>query len=220
MTNRLSPRDRAIIDTVARLKQVESGQLLRLFFHDNSPDSRRVRLSKVTKRLVKWGHLRRLPRAIGGWNAGSAGYIYTPALSKARNPQPHTLDLSELFTQLVEAERLGKLKLDKYTPEPWCHVEVGRLTLKPDAFVRIITDKGTLRLWIEMDEGVEYRAQLTGKLRSFVKAFDKWPDDTYPLVMFVVHDEQRQNFIQELTKSQPNLFTVQLFNQVVAWMTT
>ena len=54
-------------------------------------------------RLHNWGQLSRIPRPVGGWSGGSEGYTYIPAGSRARVPNPHTLDITELFVKLTEA---------------------------------------------------------------------------------------------------------------------
>lgn len=218
MTSRLSDRDREIVRTVDRFRQVTSGQVLRLFFADNSPASRKARMTRTMTRLHKWGHLSRIPRAVGGWSGGSDGYTYIPPTSRARIPDPHTLDITELYVRLREAERTGECVLLAYDPEVFAHATVGHVELKPDAYVRLKTAQGTYRYFIEVDRGTEWRHQLAGKLRRYTQAFTRWDEPTFPLVMWSVPDEQRGRLLESVIKrsDEPGLFAVEVYDAVVS----
>lgn len=194
---RLSPRDLSVIHTIQLFRQVTSTQILRLHFNDNSEASRRVRLSRTMRRLVKWGHVGRMERSIGGWSGGSADYIYKPATSVARIPDPHTLDITETYVSLRESGQL--LTFD---PEPYCHVQQGRLELKPDAYIRLQTPSGRYRYWLELDRGTEWRPALSAKMRRYVQAYHHWTEDTFPQVVFIAPDEMRARLIEGVAKRQ------------------
>lgn len=208
--NRLSERDQAIVTTVTRYRQVTSGQILRLFFADNSPASRKARMTRTMARLHRWGHVARIPRPVGGWSGGSDGFTYVPTTSRARTVDAHTLDIAELYVQLREAERAGDCQLLAYDPEVFAHTTVGHLELKPDAYLRLKTDQGTTRYWVEVDRGTEWRHQLAGKLRRYTQAYRQWSEPTFPLVMWVVPDEQRGRLLESVIKrcEEPGLFKV------------
>lgn len=218
--SRLSPKDQSIIRLVNRYRQVTSGQLLRLYFNDNSPKSRRVRMCRTMKRLTKWGEVQRLTRPIGGFQGGSGGFVYVPAGSRTRIPDPHTLDITEIYCQLVQVEYKLETKLLAFDPEPYSYVELGHLELKPDAYVETRNPKGQLRCWLEVDLGTEYRAQLNAKMRRYVNGYRKWSDKTYPLILFVVPDQDRLRFIERIIKDQemPGLFDVVLFQNAVSYL--
>lgn len=103
-----------------------------------------------------------------------------------------------------------------FDPEPWCHVQIGQMELKPDAYV----DLGDYRYWLEMDLGSEYRSQLSAKMARYVKAYEQWTEPTFPLVVWVCHDEDRRRFIESVVKRQSvrGLFTVVLFDDAVSYI--
>lgn len=211
----LSPRDRNIIAFVTRFRMVTSAHILRLYFNDNSEKSRSIRMSRTMRRLVKWGHVRRLPRPIGGYAGGSACYIFTAPSSKSRIPEPHTLDISDVYVHLNE--RFVD-KLLAFDPEPYCHVQIGHLELKPDAYLRIRTETGIFRYFLEVDRSTEWRSQLLGKMKRYVQAYNHWQEPTFPLCLWIVPDEQRLRLVEGLIKRSeiPGLFQVCLFTNAVS----
>lgn len=212
---RLSNRDGNIISLVTRFRQVSAEQILRLYFSDNSPASRNVRMCRALKRLTKWGCIGRIPRAIGGHNGGSTGYIYIPPTSRARLPDPHTLDITETFVRLWESG----ITIHAFQPEPYCHTNVGHVELKPDAYLKLETPTAYLSYWLEVDRGTEFRPQLHAKMRRYSQAYEKW-EGTFPKVVFIVHDKLRLDFIESVIRHQakPSLFTVVLFEEAVPYM--
>jgi hypothetical protein len=215
---RPSARDRAVVETVTRFRQLTAGQLRRLFFAEGSPASQPVRQRRVLARLVRDQQLERLPRPIGGGDGGSGGYVYIPPASHARIPNPHTLDIADLYVRLVEADRQQLLALVDLAPEPYCHVATENAILKPDTFLRVRTTTGTFQYFIEIDRGTEWRPQLRAKARAYARAFASWTEPTFPKVVFVVPDQLRCAFIAELVKRQPNpeLFSVVVSETVIA----
>jgi hypothetical protein len=151
-------------------------------------------------------------------------YVYLPPSSKARTADMHTLDINELYVRLSESRNNGFLDDSPsharegliFDPEPWCHVNVGHMVLKPDAYV----DLGRMRFFIEMDRGTEFRSALAQKMRRYIAAFERWDEPTFPQVVFVCHDSDRQRFINSVIKSQtePRLFVCRLFDEVVGTM--
>lgn len=213
-----SVRDRAIVETVARFHQVTAAQLRRLYFADGSDASRAVRQRRVLARLVRDGHLARLPRPIGGGDAGSGGYVYIPIESRARVANPHTLEIIELYVRLVEAERTGVLRVLDVAPEPYCHVYLDGVVLKPDCYLRLQTSGATFRFFVEIDLGTEWRPQLRAKMRTYTRAFERWTEPTFPKALFVAPDDLRRTFLAGVVARQPNpdLFAVATFDTVIA----
>ncbi len=141
---------------------------------------------------VRDERLRRLPRPVGGGDGGSGGYVYLPATSQTRAEVAHTLDVTELYVRLVEAERAGDLTVLEVAPEPYCHVHLADTVLKPDCSLRIRTTCGTFRYFLEVDRGTDWRAQLRAKMRGYERGYERWPETTFPKVVFVVHDDLRR----------------------------
>jgi hypothetical protein len=166
---------------------------------------------------VRDNHLRRLERPIGGGEGGSGGYVYLAAGSRARIASPHTLDLCELFVRLVERQRAGAVLALEVAPEPFCHVLLDSVTLKPDLHVRLEIASGAYQYFVELDRGTEWRSQLVAKMRRYERAYERWTAPTFPLVLFLAPDELRCSFIRtaagRLTRS--SLFSVTTFDAAI-----
>jgi hypothetical protein len=232
LASRLSPRDQAIIDAVARLRLLSTRQLERLLFAEITHPGTRARLARrVLARLVALGILGRLERRVGGVRAGAAGHVYFTAaagqrllafwrgegLRRTRNPyEPssafvrHTLAVAELYVQLIEADREGAAGLLEFQGEPgcWCPF-IGHagapLVLKPDARVRLAVAAGEEEhAFLEVDCGTEGRTALTRKCRAYVAYWRSGAErDVFPRVVWVTTNEQRVNLLGEVCASMP-----------------
>lgn len=123
----LSERDLAVLRHLSELRFVSGSQLARLCFTDGPDRAANARAARrALLRLVRLGTLGRLERPVGGIRAGSAGFVYYLGLAGqriavARGWQPkrrvrrsltpgtlfvrHALQVAELHTRLVEADR-------------------------------------------------------------------------------------------------------------------
>lgn len=198
LANRLSPRDKAIVQTTARLSLVSGQQLSYIFFYNINNPSTRARLARrVLARLVEQRVLHRLERRQGGVGGGSGSWIYAlgPAgrrmiaywsgegLPRSRTPHEpgtawtaHTLAVSELYAKLREAERAGHVELLDFDAEPACWRRYTRLrgavgVLKPDAFVRLGIGDYEDAFFVEQDMGSERRGQLTRQHHAYSEYF-------------------------------------------------
>lgn len=194
---RLSARDRDLIQTVGRLRLVSAEQLERLWFSEISESAtRQRRVRRVLGRLVEHGLVHRLERRIGGVRAGSSGNVYRLApdgerllaywrgdgLGRARGLyEPgeayvaHTLAVGDLYVRLVEAERAGRVEVIEHQAEPQCWRSFtglgGRaLILRPDSYVRLGVGAGEfeLRAFIEVDRATVGSVALTRKHRAYL----------------------------------------------------
>lgn len=220
--SRLSDRAVEIVKTTTRFKQVTSQQILRLYFMSNSEKSRETAMCKMMERLVEWGYVRRLPRAIGGARSGSGPYVYCPP-GRSRDVKWHTLDIVEIYVRLVESG----VNVLAFNPEAHAYEKIGHLEIKPDALVRIELPDGIDRYWLEVDEGdkdsAEGRSQLGTKMRNYCRAYEKYEERglrNFPRIVFTAPDEERRWFIESVVKhqDQPSLFDVVLFDEVVSHM--
>jgi hypothetical protein len=168
----------AILSTGGRFSMLTSSQLHRLHYHATNPGAY-VRSRRHLARLTKLGLLRRF----WGVYMDAPEYVYLPPSSKARTADMHTLDINELYVRLSESRNNGFLDDSPsharegliFDPEPWCHVNVGHMVLKPDAYV----DLGRMRFFIEMDRGTEFRSALAQKMRRYIAAFERWDEPTF-----------------------------------------
>lgn len=178
------------METLEQYGQATASQIQRLHFADGSPASQGVRMRRTMIRLTVRGHVSRLTsRGVGGTGGGSQGYVYQAARARGRNPDVHTLDISELGVRLHEANRAGVLQLVEAQPEPDCHMDVGGIALEPDLWVRIrVQDRGR-RCFVELDRATESAAEISRKLDRYAQAYERWGEGAFPLVLFVVNHE-------------------------------
>lgn len=201
----LPEREQSVLDLVARFRLVQSGQIERLFFDENSSTaSGRRHCRRQLARLVELGLLRRLERRIGGVRAGSAGHLYTVAPAGRRllalaqggetpsdrgvhEPGPmfvrHTLAVTEVYVGLRLAERLGAIELLEYQPEPGCWRPYTLASgangwLKPDAYASVAVGDWEERSFVEVDLGTEGRGALRRKLRAYLDYYRSGGEQT------------------------------------------
>src|SRR5262245_49793571 len=128
----LSERDHHVVATLARVRVATGAQLGRLHFGDVGPRQQRDTLARLENLSV----LARLPRTVGGVRAGSAGSVFVLGLAGQRLAQSgrrphrpwsvgaafltHSLSVTEVFVQLTEADRAGRVRLVGFDGEPAC----------------------------------------------------------------------------------------------------
>jgi hypothetical protein len=219
IVERLSARDRACLDDVARLGTATGRQLERLHYEDTESGRRIARIE--LGRLADLGVLQRLTRRIGGVRGGSRGYVYAigvvgqrilqPDRTRYREPwtpQPsylrHALNVSDLYVRLRETERSGGLELVAYHAEPRCWRTFygpggAPVILKPDAYAVIYQGEYEDRLFIEVDLGTEDGPRILGKARTFISYWrcgkEQEASGIFPLVCWVTDRNQRRDFL-------------------------
>jgi hypothetical protein len=213
-----------VLSSLIRFRQMTSSQVRRLHFAEGTERGRIVRTQRCLARLVKLEHLvtlkhlDRQTRAYGGNGGGSGEYVYQLPSSKTRAPDMHTLDIAELHVCLIESGA----KVLAFDPEPYSYVQVGRVELKPDAYLRIQTATGAYQYFLEVDRGTEYRSQLSAKMQRYVQAFHQWDEDTFPQVVWIVPDSERLDFVQSVIRRQKeaDLFVCYRFSEAVEHLRT
>lgn len=230
LDERLSARDRSIIEATLRLRLLSGKQLERLFFSHVERSASRARLTRrALARLTELDILGRLERRIGGVRAGAAGYVYYPApLSQrlsalwhgesrhrihdryepSRSFARHTLAVSECYVQLIEADRAGTVELLSFEREPaWNFTDTTgqRAALRPDAFVRLGLDQATeLYAFLEIDCGSEGRQALTRKCRTYVEAWRAGiAQPVFPKVLWITTSQRRLDVLTEICAAMP-----------------
>lgn len=215
---RLSPRDRAILADVHRLRLTSGEQLERLHFsHLTTPARARVR-RRVLARLVRWRVLVSLDRRIGGVRAGSSGLVFAldsagqqlvrldanlrghVAGRRPREPSPallgHTLTVAELYVSLVERSRVEPFMVAAYDTEPACwHPDGLGGWLKPDAYCKLSTDAVSDHWWVEVDKGTEHLPTIRRKLLAYLDhaaSGGTGPSGVLPRVLVTMPTEARR----------------------------
>jgi hypothetical protein len=146
----LSPQQVLVRSAVLKHGQLTSSQVRRLLY-GGSPNGCGVRSGRHLKRLTELGMVRR----IWGVCEDEAQYIYMPPGTTTRGPVFHTLHISELFVQ-ISAVRSESI----FDREPWAHIKIGHVEVKPDAFLKFNEHEQYL---IEVDRA---SADRTNPLRS------------------------------------------------------
>jgi hypothetical protein len=241
----LSERERHVVRELAKLRLASHAQLAALLAVGDgavSPVSAARAARRVLARLTEAGLLARLERRVGGIRAGSAGYVYYlgpvgqrlvaywegRGLTRGRfRPEPggryvrHRLAVSELYVQARAADRDGLLDLLAFDTEPDCWRSFvdgfgGRLTLKPDAFVRVGVGAYEDRFFLEVDLASESRMVIARKLRFYLEYFNSGQEQAahgvFPRVLLLTTTEERRAALVEVCRGLPaeawQLFTV------------
>lgn len=247
LDRQLIGRDLLVLQFVSELRFVSGDQLSRLGFADLGDPSTQARAARrALLRLTRLGLLERLPRQVGGARAGSAGYVYRLAmagqrLAVLRRWQPerrgrrslvpgslfvrHALQVAELHTQLIEADRSRSFELLELASEPSCwrsYDGIGgqRLTLKPDSYARLGVGDFEHSYFLEVDRGTEGSRALTGQLQRYADYFsagiEQAKHGVFPRVLWLAPDDRRagviEDCVQRLRLSERDLFQVALFN--------
>jgi hypothetical protein len=206
----LSSTQLSVVRTVYRYGQVSSSQLRRLHYI-GTPRGTIVRSSRHLKALSERGAIKRLPYKLSG------EYVYTAPDSKARIPNLHTLDITELYVRLVEeCVRRNLPGSLTFTPEPWSHDTWGGVLLKADAYVKV----AGRHFAAEIDRGTEFASALSAQMNKYVAAYHGMDGGSFPQVIFLAHDADRVRFIQRQAdkKRVQGLFEARLFDDAVELM--
>jgi hypothetical protein len=247
---RLTERDLAVLKCVAELRFVSGSQLTRLCFNDSHDQAANARAARrALLRLTRLEALTRLPRMVGGVRSGSAGFVYYlglfgQRLAVTRGWQPerrgrrsltpgtlfvrHSLQVAELHTLLVQADRSRRIELLERCAEPvsWRPYSGNGtpLILKPDSFVRLGLGAYEDSYFIEIDRGSEGSRTIERQLRAYLAYYQSGQEQAehgvFPRVLWLAPDDRRANVIaacvQRLPASGRALFQVALFDQALS----
>jgi hypothetical protein len=232
LLSELSERDWRIIGDIWRCRVLSGGQITRLHFFNISHLTRERTRRLVLARLVTRGILAPLDRRIGGIRGGSAGSAFVldiagqrlvrfrwpdaaAAEQRARRPwtpgqlfTTHALAVSEAYVSLVELSRSAGFSVKTFTAEPlswWPNGNGGYL--KPDAYLKLASNRYLLHWWLEIDRATESLPTLRRKLNTyldFVNRGQLGPNDVIPRVMISVPDERRRADVAAIVEGLPD----------------
>jgi hypothetical protein len=210
----LSPRDAEVVALVGRFRLMSAEQIREvLFFGQRS----KTPFDRAIKRLTEAGYLARLGRIVGGYGGGSGQYVYQLGrvgwrhLGKGGGYRPlrvvdyHTLHIADCFVMLKQLERGGELSVLRYDADPLSRQTVGDLLLTPDAYVEIGVPATRQRFafWLEVDRDTENAEVIRGKCVRYWRAYQAWPGEVFPYVVFVVPDASRQRELERIMAGGP-----------------
>lgn len=246
----LSPRDLAILRSVAQLHLVTTRQLERLHFQGTgmTPLSAARVARRSLARLWHHGLLERLERRIGGERAGSAAQVWrmTPVGSRAvgrptrnRMREPgldhlaHTLAIADLVVRLYEHQRSAGLTVVRVETEPQCwrpylSSRTRYAILKPDLRVTLAVGGWELHWFVEVDRATESSPVVVSKNNAYLAAWRGGGEEAragvYPRVLWVVPDRRRAADVEAICAAAPSapsgLFVVALDHQAVDALVT
>lgn len=238
----VTPADLDVLRTLRKLR-VGSGLQIQALHHGVGDDAKQRRIRQLA-RLSRLQLVCRMDRRIGGLGGGSVSSVYTLDVAglrliddsgQARRPwQPstpfvrHALACTQVYVDLVLAERRGHLDLINFDAEPRCWRDYRnrrgeRLTLKPDADVTLGVGEFEWHWWVEVDLGTESRPRLAAKGAQYVEYLHTGDAQrergVSPLVGFLVLDDRRRDVVLEAlqrpSRGQASTFVVGTLSQTI-----
>ena len=194
LRHQLTQRELAVLESLDTLRLLTTSHVQRLHLVDGPGGSNLRRTQYLLKRLHHLKLVVRLPRVVGGRQAGSAGVVYglsglgSSVLSAPdASPRPrrrvwdsrpyfqdHMLAASGLYVALTERHRaLPDVELLGFNSEPacwrWFTGTGGELVvLKPDAAVQVGARDLILSTFVEVDLGTETLPTIQKKCERYI----------------------------------------------------
>lgn len=246
--DQLTRSDWTLLDHLATTKLL-CGQQLRRLVNASTPSEQRG-LRRQLQRLTDLRVLGRLSRRVGGIRRGSDSFVYALDIVGQRliDPSPrrqwrkpwtpnvrildHALAVSDLYVELIEADRSGVLELLRFASEPRCwrsFVGPGgaRMILKPDAHLIVGTGDTDQHAWIEVDRSTESLTWITEKAKAyhryFVSGREQTTNGVFPRALWLAPEPKRASQLAEalsrLPAEQWQLHQVTTSDQALAVLT-
>lgn len=225
LANQLTARSTTPLPHLAKVRVLTGAHLDRLLARpDTTPETTARERRRIMTRLHNLGLVTTLQRRIGGVRAGSTGHIYTltpaghhylaalsdqpcpPHVKKPATPGTlflaHTLALSDIYVQLIQASHSHDVTLSTFTTEPACWQPTGHGDyLKPDAYCVLSTTTHQDCWWLEIDQATESLPRIRTKSSAYLDYLTHnglGPDDVPPRVLFTTPDTPRTDAIEKV----------------------
>jgi len=243
---RLAPRDLAVLDQIRTLRLMTGAQIQAVHFPlcDHESEHAAVRATRrVLQRLVRDGLLVSLERRVGGVKGGSAGATYAASAlgqrlidgdrhTRFREPSAtfvtHTLTITQLVVDLIEAQRARKIDLVRLEPEPRCWrtytTAAGREVVRPDLFVAVGAGEFEHHWFVEIDLGTETINRRLTKCAQYDAYYRSGTEqarhDLFPRVVWAVPNDrlaaELQARIQQSRRLTSDIFAVATHDELLA----
>lgn len=224
----LTGRDLAVVNAVAKFKQLSAVQIREMLFADVS----KTPCDRALARLTDMQYLRRIERRmVGGTKGGSGQYVYTLGAKgfymhftgKYNPPRAvnyHSIAIADTYLDIRRMESRGLFVIDGISTEPDCWVKIERYELHPDLRVDVSRQGHTFKLWLEIDMATEAQRQIRAKLVNYWQAYNnadvaEWAE--FPLVVFVAVDDERVRELEWIISQLPDEVQ-QLFKVTTRYM--
>jgi hypothetical protein len=213
--------DRAVLETLWRVR-LASGPQLQALHHGGDGEAAKQRRIRQLSRMSRLQLVVRLDRRIGGVAGGSRASVYALDVAGLRLVDPtgaarrpwvtsspfvaHSLAVTQLYVDLVTAERLGRLELIRFDCEPrcWRHFTDRRgepVDLKPDADVIVGAGEFEHHAFVEIDLATESRPRIRAKTQRYIDydATGREQDcrGVRPRVVWATTTDQRRQLLAE-----------------------
>jgi hypothetical protein len=254
ISQQLTDRDRQVMRTVSRFRVMSGAQLGTLFWPDSSPQTRGRLARRGLARLVRLDVLQPLARRVGGERSGSASTTFAVGragqyllqaerasgrrVRRAHTPGArylaHTLAVAGLYVGLVDTERQGLVEtITSFDPEPGCWrpymgAYAARLTLKPDAYLKLAIGEYDYSWFIEQDMATEAQTTIEGKAKRYHDYYRTGTEQAergvFPRVLWIVPDASHAEVVRKTLGRLPadahRLFAVTTTADALALLTT
>jgi hypothetical protein len=211
-----------VVELVGRFRLLGAEQIREVLFFGLAS---KTPLDRALKRLTDAGYLARLGRLVGGFGGGSGQYVYQSGqyvyqlgrvgwryLGKGGGYRPlrvidhHTLQIAECFVLLKQLERSGELSVILYEADPVSRRTVGEILLTPDGYAElgVHATRQKYSFWLEIDRDTENAETIRGKCVRYWRAYQAWPGEVFPWVVFVVPDEARRRELERVIAGGPD----------------
>ncbi len=249
----LTDRDLQVLRTLSRFRVMSGAQLGRLFWPEGSPRTSGRLARRGLNRLTQLDILESLARRVGGERSGSASTTFAVGragqyilqservsgrrVRRAYTPGArylaHTLAVAQLFVDLVDAERHGRLEIAAFSPEPECWRPYpgawgAGLTLKPDAYLKLAVGDFEYSWFIEQDMATEAQTTIESKARRYHDYYRTGTEQAargvFPRVLWIVpntaHAERVRETLERLPANAQRLFAVTTTAEALALLSS
>lgn len=226
LTDRLSERDQAVLETIGNHRFLTTKQLQNFCFNHHATTNSAARICRrVLHRLEDWLLIERPIRRIGGLMAGSASSVWmlTSTGQRLRNLQAglgaagrvrepgegfvrHYLAIADTHLALIEAQRAQRLELLTVQIEPvswrsYTGPTGSPVVLKPDLYAVTASGEFEDHWFIEVDRATESIPTLIKQCRQY-EAYRRTGNEQsetglFPLVLWVVPAQLRADKLRD-----------------------
>lgn len=223
---RLSNRDVAILESLAKCTFMLTGQIQQLHNTDASTQTAALRATaREMKKLKEYGLVKHLVRRIGGVRAGSSSLVwylseaghrfleldFDNKKSRKRHLEPslnhlnHTIAVSACYVQIHEICRQNsELSLSQAETEPNCWRPYSHhgntVQLKPDLFFATKCGEYEDRWFVEIDLATESPTTILRKCERYHDYYktnlEQRKHGVFPVTMWLVPDKARKEVLQ------------------------
>jgi hypothetical protein len=234
LRERLTADDEVILKTLATVHLATTSQLQRLTLDRQPVRTAEILTAQRLQRLRRLGLATAFLRRPSDRRPGRPGYLHALtadgrvltggryAIGGARPRKSwrpgdqfiaHRLGITELNTRLIEYSRAGGPAVTEFQAEPeswrsYTGPAGERLTIRPDALVRLEQDELETSWFCEIDRGTEPARTLAAKCQAYrsyeLSGAEQRRHGVFPGIAFIVPDGPRRRLVERVIARQPD----------------